>query len=96
MSMVLCGKVTGLKRGTPKEGKKLFHTLKVEVGNKAYYPMFEDGRLNPQKDQDITLVCDVNANKNGYLNLFVAGFVADEMIIDPEAHIERSSSFDDF
>lgn len=96
MSMVLCGVVTGLKKGTPNEKGRVFHTLRVEVGDKSYYPMFEDGKLNPQKDQPITLVCDVKANKN-FLNLFVAGHVSNEMIVDPEQFANRgSSSFDNW
>lgn len=94
MSMVLCGVVTGLKKGTPNEKGRTFNTLRVEVGDKSYYPMYEVGKLNPLKDQPITLVCDVKANKN-FLNLFVSGHVADEMIVDPEQYADRgSSSFD--
>lgn len=97
--MVLCGTVTGRKKGTPKESGKTFSTLKVEVGDKTYYPLYEEGTIKPQKDQPITLVCNVNAdvfNGKPQLRLFATGFVSDEMIIDPLSFDSGNSKFEDW
>ena len=93
--VVVCGVITGLKVGTPKADGKRFDTLRVEVGNKTYYPLVEAGMFEPKRDQEVTLLCDVKA-KNGFLNLFVVAHVADEMILDPARYSGRASSFDDF
>lgn len=90
--VILCGVITGLKVGTPKENGKRFDTLRVEVGNKTYYPLFEAGLFEPKKDQDVTLICNVQA-RNGFLNLFVVAHVSDDLILDPS---QFDNSFDDF
>lgn len=93
--VIVCGVITGLKMGTPKADGKRFDTLRVEVGNKTYYPLLEAGLFEPEKDQEVTLICDVKA-RNGFLNLFVVAHVSDEMLIDPASYNGRASNFDDF
>ena len=94
--VILAGTVTGRKKGEPKENGKVYHTLKLTVGNRDYYPLYEESLLpNVQKDQDITLLCTCSARSN-YLNLFVQSHIADEKIIDVDSFVTGTSSFDDF
>lgn len=89
------GVVTGRKKGKANDKGNTYHTLQVECGKKNYYVLYEESLLpNVAKDQEISLLCNVNA-RNNYLNMFAVSHVADEMIV-PMDQIATADSFNDF
>ncbi|WNC17859.1 hypothetical protein [Brevibacillus brevis] len=95
--IVVQGRVTGRKAGTPKEDGTCFDTLKVESQGREYYVAY-DRKLLPRvyKDQEIALACNVSA-RNNYLNFFANGHIADELLVDLSNYASgNAGKFDDF
>lgn len=95
--VIIQGRVTGRKAGTPKENGTCFDTLKIESNGKDYYVGYDRKLLpNLRKDQEIALACNVTA-RNNYLNFFANGHISDEQLVDLSRYASgNTGKFDDF